>query len=877
MTLPSRRGIRRVLGIIAVVLAAGLSHAGDVTTAKLSNGMPLLVSRDPSSPLVVMQLWVGHGSIDETDREAGLAHFLEHLAFRGRDVAARVEQAGGDINAYTSNDHTVYHLTVPADRWRDGVASLHDVFRGLAFDKDAFEQERNVVIEEMRRADDMPQRVVYRAFFETAAKGHPLGRPVIGYDETIRKAQPEDVQSFYKRFYNPDASFLVVVGDIDTAAAVKALDGTIGDVRRPAWQAPLTGSPHPVAGPAVTVSPMDVTSCHVMVGFPIPGISDERQPALDVLSYLLGESPGSLLVRKLRDEQQLVTSVSSHTMTFRQAGWFVVRANVAPGKLLPFADALQKLLFAPLPDDESKNLPRVIRSYEAHRLFGRERFHDRASDMGGSFFYFSDPDYSDRYLDRIRAVAFPDVTAVQRAFLRPPSMTVAVVLPKDKTDLEPELRRRFGAMTQPSKTGTDQPARKEAVKIAVPAETGLKKLKLKNGISLLVNRRPESGTFAVSIASLAGSRIETPQTCGLSQFTLSALLRGTTTRGYRDIRDRIEATGGSLDGFSTSNISGIRGRFLTDSFDDALDILGDILLNFKPSPEELQKLRTIATADIKKKQENPNRLLRDLFYTRAFRQSPLACPPDGTEGTVATFNQEPVTSQFRRIFSARNLYVSLSGALPAGAEERLSAMLEKLPSPKFDTVTIDPEPEPGVATKSASFKQTHIMVGFPTAGLNDPLRPSFHLLATILSNQSGRLFTTLRDKEGLAYSLGAFNIEAPETSFFTLYIATAPANRDKVRDGLLRELERLVRDGVTDDELAKAKRQIATDMAQARQENLDIASTHAQNALLFGAPLYHKTFEEKVNAVTRQQLVEQVREFLHPDRAVTAVIEGAAP
>lgn len=825
----------------------------NTTVKSLDNGFKIIFQRDETTPLVAMQLWVMHGSTSETDKEAGVAHFLEHLTFRSKDIARRIEFLGGDINAYTSFDKTVYHLTLPKKQWEEGLKVLQDILFTTKFNEKSFAEEKKVILEEKKRSYDSPQKLVYNLFFETALKNHPAKRPVIGYEETIKEVSLSEVESFYKRFYTPANAFLVVVGDFDDQLINMA--GSYFGIEATTSKNYLNQTFVEKHEKNIAVKSGNVASCYLMLGIPTPDIKDPNVPAIDVLSFIYGESATSLLKERLKEQKQLVNYAYSYQMSMKDMGFFAVHANFSCEKTSNVLSELSNLLFDEKVSFTPEALKKSIISYQSNYLFSRERYSDIATDLGNSYLYYDDPDYSKKYISEIQKVSLSDLESVKKNFLNPSKVTAVMITPKNyQSEAKSALKTVFLTKT------SDQ----------------MKQYVLPNGIKLILKQKDNVPTFGFNILSLAGNRIEDKKTAGLSSFTLSCLLRGTTNMGYKDIVAKIEALGGSISGFSTKNLSGIKGKFLSNSFYDAIEILGDILNNFSPSTEEIEKVKKFIIADIRKKKESPSRILKDVFFSTVYPDTPLGFPIEGFEQTVANFDAKAIKTHFRKLFSPDKMVVVFSGNLPDDAYQKISSSLTKLENKSLATYSTKLAPSLNEKEKSldTEFNQTHILIGFPVPGIRSEERPYLHLLSYILSNQSGRLFTKLRDQEGLAYALGAFMFESPEGSLFNLYIGTSPEKAERAKQGLLEELEKTFINGITEEERQKAVNQIVTEIIQSLQENVDISSSYANNLLFFNDPLYHQKYQEKLLSIKTVEIIDHLKNYFTREKAITVVIKG---
>ena len=189
--------------------------------ATLDNGLTVILEENHSAPVVALQMWVKVGGADETDDESGLAHTLEHMIFKGTkkrnvgEIAKEIESMGGDINAWTSYDQTVYHIVVASRFYKEGLDVLADAIQNSIFDPQELEREKKVVLEELKRSEDSPSRKLGKRLMGTAYTSHPYTRPVIGLKETVESLNRKKTFDFYKRWYVPNNMTLVISGDFD--------------------------------------------------------------------------------------------------------------------------------------------------------------------------------------------------------------------------------------------------------------------------------------------------------------------------------------------------------------------------------------------------------------------------------------------------------------------------------------------------------------------------------------------------------------------------------------------------------------------------------------------------------------------------------------
>ena len=309
------------------------------TREVLPNGVVLLALEHRASDVVALQLWVRAGGRDETPDELGLSHYLEHMLFKGTptrppgSIDRLIEGLGGQSNAYTSYDYTHYDLVLPASRLRDGVDLLADIAVNASFDQGEMDAERKVVLEEMRLTEDNPEKYLTRRLFETGYEPHPYGRTILGSPELIRGLTRETLRRYYAKMYVPAHMVLVVVGAVrptDVRAVALATFGRMP--KRSASRAAV-----PQLGALDRRRPVDVRrseqQAFLGLAWRTAPTNDRDVYAVDLLTYILGDSPSSLLNQTVRERDRLVFSIEANYGAWERAGLTTVNARLDPANL----------------------------------------------------------------------------------------------------------------------------------------------------------------------------------------------------------------------------------------------------------------------------------------------------------------------------------------------------------------------------------------------------------------------------------------------------------------------------------------------------------------------------------------------------------------
>jgi zinc protease len=402
----------------------------------LPNGVPVIIEEHRGSDVVALQLWVQAGARDETGTELGLAHYLEHMLFKGTPtrptgfVEREVEGVGGRINAGTSWDYTFYHTLLPARHAAAGIEMLVDVGVNASLEERLLEAEKQVVLEEMRLNEDNPRRYLVRELFSQAFEGHPYGRPIIGTADVIRGLTRETLAGFYRRHYTPDLVALVAVGAVNPAEILRVARATLGTLPRAGVRRLPPASP-PLPRRVRIDRSRPTALAHLGLAWQAPRLDHADIPVLDLLMSILGRTRASRLVASLRERQGLVSSINSGLTALEGAGLVTITAQLDPQNLERVeAEVLAEISRVRDRGVTATELKRAITAAEVEHEFARETSEGRARAYGQAETIWRLQEEL-LYLDRVRSVTTAQVQAAARRYLDPQIyVRVALVPPR---------------------------------------------------------------------------------------------------------------------------------------------------------------------------------------------------------------------------------------------------------------------------------------------------------------------------------------------------------------------------------------------------------------------------------------------------------------
>jgi zinc protease len=432
------------LALLAVTLATAASGTAaeapaPVLAVTLENGLRVLLLEDHRSPIVSLQLWYRVGSRNEARGATGIAHFLEHLMFRGTPTnppgayARTVERNGGQDNAFTSQDVTSYYVDIAADRLDLMLALEADRMHNLTLDPKIVDSEREVVTEERRtRTEDDPGGALGEEVSALAFRAHPYGQPIVGWAVDLKRITREEIQAFYKAYYAPNNALLVAAGDFKAEAVLAKIKQAFGPIPRGPEPAKVLAVEPEQNGERRLVVQRPAELPIVYLGFPVPNQQSPDAAALDVLSVVLSGGRSSRLYRHLVYERQLALEAGGDYSYFSfdpNLFWFY--ATPLPGQTPETLEKellgeMERLKKDPVGDDELKRAKNQI---EAGFVFQDDSVHKRAA-LLARFELIGGFALKDQYLDKVRAVSAADLQRVAQRYFAPEKKNVGILLPK---------------------------------------------------------------------------------------------------------------------------------------------------------------------------------------------------------------------------------------------------------------------------------------------------------------------------------------------------------------------------------------------------------------------------------------------------------------
>ncbi|HEX8250463.1 MAG TPA: pitrilysin family protein [Pyrinomonadaceae bacterium] len=401
-----------------------------------------------------------------------------------------------------------------------------------------------------------------------------------------------------------------------------------------------------------------------------------------------------------------------------------------------------------------------------------------------------------------------------------------------------------------------------------------------NGLAILTEKMPDVRSATLGFFYKKGSRDEPASLNGISHFIEHTVFKGTEKRSALEIAVETDRLGGNFDAFTMQEMTGFAMKTVDKDLPRAFDLLADMLTNPRFDETELEREQQVIIEEMRMVEDSPEEYLGELFNQAIFPKHPLGLPIEGTEKTVRTFNRKVTTDFHRRVFQPENLVIAVAGNVEHAPIVELAQRFfesrkaegegRKAESEEF---TIPELSAPILLKKKRGLEQAHFVLATPWIDARSERRYAAHLLENILGNgTSSRLWQTIRERHGLAYSVGASGVSFLDCGFFSVYAGTAPNQIGKAIDLSIAELKRIKREGVSPEEIELAKQQSVATILLGLEDSSNRTANLAQQEITFGKQIPLEETLRNIEKVNAGEIHELAREFFQTETIALAVL-----
>ncbi len=935
--------------LVAIAVAAMLSSLLPAAAADdgiergwLPNGLKLILKEVHTAPVVAFQVWYDVGSRNEHDGVTGASHLLEHMLFKGTptlgkgEISRLLNRVGARSNAFTSYDYTCYWETLASEHLELAMRIESDRMVNSLIPDPERQAEMSVVRSELEGRENDSSSVLNREVQSIAYQSHAYQRPIIGWRSDVEGMSTDTIREYYRTHYMPNNAVIVIVGDFETAEAMRLIKKYFGPI--PPGKLPpkvITTEPRQRGERRVRVR-KEGTTWYVQMAFHGPRLIDEDTYAMDVLDGILSSGRASRLYQGLV-ETQLAMRAGSGSWTPKDPGLFELYATVRQGVEVEKVEQalLEQVALAKDTLPTTEELARVKNQIEAAYIFQKDSVTAQGNSLGGHQILHS-YEYVNTYVDRIARVTAEDVQRVARKYLTEDNRTVGIFEPIAPAGRPgppgpgaggPAPRWRFhdtlwqgpkatavlplphagSAGFEPAGYDTPSPRwrpHEPAHYSASPApaaavlplpgslitagpsgRTAPTRTVLPNGMVVIVQENHANTTIAVSGHLHTGGVFDPPDKPGLAGFTGALLSRGTKSRTSLELAQTTESVGASVGvGGGRPATTNFGGACLTKHFDIILDVLSDELRNPSFPEDEVEKLRNQALAGLQQSLDDTGDRARRAFLRRIFPDAhPYSVPSfeEAVEAVKARTRQD-VVDFYDKHYGPDTAAIIIVGDVQT--DEAIAKVKQYFgdwkPVGRTREVNIPDAPLQKETVREIipmmDKSQVDIILGhWGGVKRKDPDFYAVTLMNFVLGGDAttSRLGAKTRDELGLVYSIYCYSRTYRGRADWRTMLGVNPQNVDKAVAAALDTIKRYKSEGPTQTEFDEALAYITGSYPVALETNRAVASE------LLLAEYYDLGLDyiNRHNDLYRQVTLEQVREatkkYLHPE-AHTLVIAG---
>ncbi len=874
---------RKLLLAAALILnlitpGAYIMAQDEVYKERLENGITVLIKENHTAPVAACNFWVKTGAAFESDSEKGLSHFLEHMMFKGTEkrpvgqIDKEIKELGGYNNAFTSYDATNYVIVLPSDQVDKALEIEYDALTASSFDAAEVDKEREVILAELYRGLDNPETFLWQKFMNLAFDKY-YKDPIIGFAGNLKEYKRDNIAGFYSKYYRPDNIVVVVSGDVSKDKVLESIKATFGKIKNGDKAAEEKPQQAPVKqGISFKSYSGPIEGRYLAIGFRIPDALSEDAPKLEILARILGGSDSSVLYQSVKEEKQLVDEISTDIFSGKFGGMLMISADIREGKA---ASAIQEI-FAEIEllkksGISGERLQRVKSDILREEAKEEMQVENAAMNLG---YYEVLGDYNLYYTynDSVKRVIESDIKDVMNKYLNTQASNIVIYYPENK---EAEFKKL--------KTIED-------IKKLVPAPVEKKqaaagqavKLVLDNGITLIHKKLENTPIVDMKLMFRGGVVYEGADDGmykGITNLMLRSMQKGTAKRTARQIANELDDLGAVLSKDIKRDIYGWSAEVVNTNLEQFMGLASDIILHPQFDPDEVYKEKEEIYNQIKQIKDNPPGYLTKLFNELFFEWHPYGFPVLGELDTVKRTSVKKLKEWHDTYMTPNNFYVSTVGNVDA-------EVMKDILNAAFKGWKAGRELKPKLPLKITSEKkvlrqvidknQSHIMIGFmgPKSSSNDYF--AFRVLDNILSGgMDSRLFSEIREKRNLCYTVFSTFDRNVENGAFRIYTATAPENEEKAVTEIFNVLQDLYDKGVTDAEIKSSKSYIKGMYKVGLQDYMAQADSYLSYEIWGRGYKEVDSFLEEIDKVKKADVNEVIKKYFKL-KNYTQVVVGPA-
>ncbi len=867
-----------------------------ITEFRLPNGAQVLLFPDPSKSMVTVNMTVFVGSRHEGYGEAGMAHLLEHMLFKGTPSHPKPPEElmnrGADFNGTTWLDRTNYYETLPAATPEQASENLEFAI-GLEADRlmnsfvkgEDLASEMTVVRNEFERGENSPNRILMQRVQSAAYDWHNYGRSTIGNQSDIERVPIDRLQAFYRKFYRPDNIMLVIAGKFDPSQALELVDQYFGALEAPATPLDRTYTTEPAQDGERTVVLRRVGNTQLInVAYHVPSGAHREYAAVEMLAYLFGTEPSGRLYRELV-LPELASNSSTMSMALHDPGIIMFTAQVPTDKSLETArQALLQIVEGveqkPITDEELKRAQTQFLKDRELRATDTKSIAVELSEwaaQGDWRLYFL-------FRDFVEELTPEECTQAASKYLTRNNRTVGLFIPSETSQriempTKPNLEEVLAGYA--GRGDIEQGEQFDPAPDAIEART--ERGQLSNGLkTALLPKKTRGNSVNIDINLRYGNEQSLLPYVTAIEFLPEMLMRGTKNLNHEQLADRLDDLRAQVSMSGTNGLLSVSIETRRDKLEELLPLIGEILRQPAFDSNELEVIRRQVISSTEARMSEPS-VLAGLALRRAlapFDPSNIRYVPTLDE-RIARYREvtiEQVADLHATQLGGNIGEVTAVGdfdpdAMKTACEAIFADWTSDIPQERIaqPALTDIPGQSEEILTPD---KANAVYYGGEQIAMRDdhPDYPALVIGNYVMGGGalSSRLGDRIRQKEGLSYSVGTGLNAHPvdERANLTLFAITNPENRDRVVEVINEEIELLLKNGITATELDNAKQGFLQSEQLERTQDSTLASLLASTIFANRSMDYYLQFEGRISELSIEDVNAALKQYIDPQRLV---------
>ncbi|MFZ9000227.1 MAG: M16 family metallopeptidase [Bacteriovoracaceae bacterium] len=849
----------------------------EIQQTTLENNLNTVFLNVKGSPSSTVQIWFRAGSALENEENKGIAHFLEHMFFKGSKkrpgsaIAHQVESFGGEINAFTSFDYTCYYIQSPSPKLTESTEILMDMVCNPTFLEQELIPERDVVFEEYRRSQDDPNHFCFQKMQNTFFKG-TYSHPILGEESTIKNFSREQLLKFREENYNLENALLIVSGDLDRNPELK---NTIETFQLPSGKESDFPEFKLKSPKKIEIHQKETRMCQLNVYIEAPNYNSENGPLEDLAMGCFGYGETSPLYQKLITETAFANKSVAYTMFMNKGGCHLIKVVFPFSNIKKVISTLSNTLVENFKNGiQKEDIQKIKNQYIASKIYEKETLESYSSSLGHSYAQAKDIYSEEKFINSIKDKTVVDVNyGLKNILSRPAHLGLQIPKDADPKLAHKEMQKLQKVLQELQKDKSKKESSSVKGKVS-KFDPSTKVHQLKNGISLIYRKNSIVPTSVFQTYLKGGLSHENTDTNGCYNLISSMFLKGNSKMDESEIKNTLETQSASLQGFSGKNAYGLNLHCLSSDFPDLLDISMNCLLNSTFPQKKLSFEKEMTNRNLESQKEDPIHHCFRAVSELLFHQHPYSMNILGTKKSIRSLSRKILETIHTKNLKRSEILFTYCGNLDA--EEVIALMTPYLNELKERAIK-EPKAK-NIAPLTDEIihipferEQTQIFIGLPTGDFSSFDNIILKMITTHLSGLSSELFVDVRDRKGLCYTVQPIHFSALEGGYWGIYMASGHDKVVEAIDAITEILQKYEDEGISEDAFNRIKEMIEGQNLLNLRTNEDYANTYSIPYIHgFGIDHFYKK-NKKISELKYERFNKELKKLLARQKCTVLV------